>query len=170
MITTFLQRLLWLVLLVALQMLVCNHIHVMGYATPLLFVYFVTLFPLGSSRWSVLLWSFACGVLADITMLTPGAAAAAMTLTGLIQPPLLQAMQPKDAPEDMEAGFHTLGFWTYAYYCALLTLVCTLMFFLLQFFTFLHVVDMAITWGGSWALTFVLCLLVENIRKKKEAE
>lgn len=170
MVTTFLQRLLWLMALVVLQMVVFNHIHLLGYATPLFFVYFVTLFPLGTSRWSILLWAFACGLLADITMLTPGAGAAAMTLTALIQPPLLESMRPKDAPEDMQASIHLLGFWHYAYYCGILTLTFTLAFFLLQFFTFFHIEEMAITWAGSWGLTFILCLLAENIRSsKKEA-
>lgn len=167
MVTTILQRLMWLVLLVVLQMVVCNHIHVLGYATPLIYVYMVTLFRLGTPRWSILLWAFACGLLADITMLTPGAGAGAMTLAALVQPSLLQAMRPKDAPEDMQASIPLLGFWHYVYYCGVLTLVFTLAFFLLQFFNFFHVVDMAITWASSWALTFVLCLLIENIRVKK---
>lgn len=170
MVTTFLQRSLWLVTLVVLQLVVFNHITVWGYATPLFFVYFVTLFPLGTTRWSILLWAFACGMLADVTMLTPGAGAAAMTLTALIQPPLLSAIRPKDALEDMQASIHTLGFWKYFYYCGLLTLVFTLTYFLLQFFTFSHIEDMAITWAGSWALTFVLCLLVENIRGNKQED
>ena len=170
MVTKFLQRLTWLIALVALQMVVFNHIHVMGYATPLCFVYFVMLFPLGTPRWNILLWAFACGMLADITMLTPGASAAAMTLTAMVQPVLLESMRPKDAPEDMQASIHLLGFWHYVYYSGMLSLLFTLMFFLLQFFTFFHIEDFAISFAGSWALTLVLCLLTENIRSNKDKE
>ncbi|MBR3513717.1 MAG: rod shape-determining protein MreD [Bacteroidaceae bacterium] len=170
MITTFLQRLLWLAILVALQLVVFNHIHLFGYATPLVFVYFVTLFPLGTSHWNILLWAFACGMLADITTLTPGVGAAAMTLTALVQPPLLEAMRPKDAPEDMRATFHTLGFWHYVYYCGLLVTVFTLAYFLLQFFNFFHLEDMAISWASSLMLTWLVCILLEHVRGGKKEE
>ena len=42
--------------LVAAQLLVFNHIHLFGYATPLPFVYFLLRFPLNTERWSILLW------------------------------------------------------------------------------------------------------------------
>ena len=90
MITQFLQRLLWLVVLVAAQMVVFNYIHIYDYATPLPFVYLVLLFPLGTSRWSILLWAFVCGLLCDIASLTLGIGAASMTLVAFVQPVLLR--------------------------------------------------------------------------------
>jgi hypothetical protein len=36
--------------LVALQVLVCNHIHLMGYATPMLYVLFLVRLPLNANR------------------------------------------------------------------------------------------------------------------------
>ena len=121
MITQFLQRLLWLVVLVAAQMVVFNYIHIYDYATPLPFVYLVLLFPLGTSRWSILLWAFVCGLLCDIASLTLGIGAASMTLVAFVQPVLLRLMTPKDAPEDMQPAYSTMGFWNYVGYAAILT-------------------------------------------------
>ncbi len=169
MIVTFLIRLLWLVALVAAQMMVFNHIHLFGYATPLPYVYLLLLFPLNASRWSVLLWGFTCGLLCDFASITPGLGAASMTLTAFVQPLLLQAMAPKDALEDMQASYHTLGLWGYVRYAALLTLLFTLSYFLLLSFSFFHVADLAIAFASSWGLTFILCLAMERVRGGRQA-
>ena len=170
MITQFLQRLLWLVVLVTAQMMVFNYIHILDYATPLPFVYLVLLFPLGSSRWGILLWGFVCGLLCDIISLTLGIGAASMTLVAFIQPVLLRLMAPKDAPEDMHPAYSTLGFWTYFNYAAILTAIFALCYFALQSFTFNHIVDLGIACGSSWLLTFVICLIFEGLRDHKTIE
>lgn len=170
MITQFLQRLLWLVALVAAQMMVFNYIHIAGYATPLPYVYLLLLFPLGSSRWSVLLWGFCCGLLCDIVSLTLGIGAASMTLVAFVQPVLLQLMSPKDAPEDMQPSFASMGFWTYSLYALILTLLFALSYFLLQSFSFHHLADIGIALGSSWLLTFLLCLVFEALRGHKVVE
>lgn len=164
MLVIFLKRTLWLVALVAAQMMVFNYIHLFGYATPLPYVYLLLLFPLDSSRWSVLLWGFVCGLLCDFASLTPGLGAASMTLTAFIQPLLLRAMAPKDALEDMQASYHTLGGWGYVRYAAILTLLFTLTYFLLLSFSFFHAIDLAISFASSWLLTLVLCLAMEKVR------
>lgn len=164
MITQFLQRLLWLVVLVAAQMMVFNYIHLLDYATPLPFVYLVLMFPLGTSRWSILLWAFVCGLLCDITSLTLGIGAASMTLVAFVQPVLLSLMTPKDATEDMQPAYSTMGFWSYVGYAAILTSIFSLCYFLLQSFTFNHIIDLGIACGSSWALTLVLCLIFEGLR------
>ena len=152
--------------LVALQMVVFNYIHLFGYATPLPFVYLLLLFPLGTDRWSILLWGFVCGLLCDITSLTLGVGMAAMTLVAFIQPPLLQLMIPKDAVEDMQPGYGTMGFWGYFRYALLLTLIFVIAYFLLQVFNFFHPLDFLISMLSSWALTFFLCLTFEALRYK----
>lgn len=166
MITTFLQRLLWMMALLALQMMVFNYIHLYGYATPLPFVYFLLLFPQGTQRWVILLWGFFCGLLCDITTLSLGVGTAAMTLVAFVQPPLLQLMASKDAPEDLQPGFDTMGFWAYLRYALLLTLLFIVAYFLLQAFNFFHPLDLLIATLSSWGLTFLFCLLFEALRFK----
>lgn len=156
-----------MVVLVAAQMLVFNHIHFFGYATPLPYVYLVLLFPLGTERWEALLWGFACGLLADITMLTPGVGAFALTLTAFVQPTLLTLMTPKDAVEDMHPGYTTMGFWSYVYYAGILTLLFSLVYFTVLSFSFHHVADLTISFLSSWLLTFILCLIFQGFNKKR---
>ena len=89
-----LRRALVFVVLCLVQALVFNHIHLFGYATILLYVYFVVMLPRNYPRWAALLWSFALGLSVDMFTNTPGMAAAALTLTGFLQPYLLQLFRP----------------------------------------------------------------------------
>ena len=165
MITTFLHRFAWLAVLVAAQTFVFNHFHIAGYATPLPFVYLVLLFPMGTHRWVVMLWAFACGLLSDMAANTPGMGAGAMTLAAFIQPTLVKLMAPKEAAEDMQPSFKNLTFWVYVRYASILTSAFCLAYFLLQAFNFFHAVDLLITLLSSWLLTLLLCLLIEGLRK-----
>ena len=76
-----LRRALIFVVLCLTQVLVFNHIHLFSYATVLLYVYFVVMFPRNYPRWAILLWSFFLGLAVDMFSSTPGMAAASLTLT-----------------------------------------------------------------------------------------
>jgi rod shape-determining protein MreD len=77
---TLLQRIEWFVALVLLQVLVLNRVHIQGYATPFLFIYFLFLLDSGTKRNTLLGWGFALGLAVDIFGNTPGMNAAAATL------------------------------------------------------------------------------------------
>ena len=153
--------------LVAAQMLVFNHIHLFGYATPMVCVYMLFLFPLGTRRWTVMLWGFVCGLLADVVSLTPGVTAASMTVAAFLQPLLLKAMEPQNAAEDMQASFHTLGFWVYVRYAAILTTIFMASYCMVLAFSFFHISDMILTFLGSWVLTMLVCLAIEGVRGRR---
>ena len=81
----------------------------MGIATPLLYVYLVLLFPKTYARWLQLLLCFAMGLCIDMFTNTPGLAAASMTLTGFIQPYILDLYLSEEDNHDLMPGFKTLG-------------------------------------------------------------
>lgn len=74
------------VVLVLVQGLVFNHIHLFNCATPLLYIIMVLHFRRNHPRWAVLLWCFMMGLCIDVFANTPGVATASMTLVGLLQP------------------------------------------------------------------------------------
>jgi len=164
---TFLQRTLWLVALVAAQMMVFNYVHLFGYATPLPYVYLLLIFPLGTARWSIMLWGFVCGLLCDFVSLTMGIGAASMTLAAFVQPLLLKYMAPKDAVDNMQASFHELSFWGYVRYSGILTFIFSATYFLLLSSSFFHLYDFTIAFTSSWILTLILCLAIERVRGGK---
>ena len=71
MVNSFFKQLAWFLLILALQVLVFDHVHIFGHATPFVAVYFVLLFPGNSSRTGILLWSFLFGLVADTFTNTP---------------------------------------------------------------------------------------------------
>lgn len=167
MIVTFIIRLLQMLGLLALQVLVCNHIHLMSYATPMVYVVFLAYMPLDSHRIGNMCWAFVLGLLLDICSNTPGEAAAALTMASFIQWPLLRAMAPKDAVEDMTPNYHTMGRWNHIRYLIILTVVHHTVFFLLESFSFFNPLDLLITWGSSMALSLVLIFTMEIVRGRK---
>lgn len=168
MLITLIQRFMWMLVLMAAQMLVFNHVHLFGYATPLPFVYLLLMFPLNTEVWMSLLWGFVCGLLTDIGALTPGVGAAALTLTAFIQPSLLKRIVPDDSVEDLVPSYATLGFFTYVRYAAIITGIFVVVYYLVLAFSFHNIFDWAISCASSWLLTWLLCLVFEGFRKTKK--
>ena len=167
MIVVLFRRLVHALLLLALQVLVCNHIHLMGYATPMPYVLFLVWLPLNANRIGNMLWAFLLGLAIDIFSNPPGEAAAALTLTAFVQWPLLRAMAPKDSIEDMVPTYKTMGRWNHIRYIFILTLVHHTAFFLLESFSFFHLTALGISFGGSLALSLLLMLTFETLRHGK---
>lgn len=80
------KRLATFVVLVLVQGLVFNHIHLFNCATPLLYIIMVLHFRRNHPKWAVLLWCFMMGLCVDVFANTPGVAAASMAAVGLLQP------------------------------------------------------------------------------------
>ena len=167
MLVIFLKRLWQMLMLIALQVLVCNHIHLFGYATPMLYVLFLVHFPLNGTRVGNMLWAFAMGLIIDIFSNTLGEAAASMTLAAFVQWPLLQASAPKDSLEDMRPSYKTMGKWNHIRYIAILTAVHHVAFYLLEAFSFFSMTSLIVSLGASYLLSLVLMLTLETLRHGK---
>ncbi len=162
-----LNRLLWALALVALQVLVFNHVHLWGYATPVVYVYVLCLFSLETSRGEWLLWGFFVGLFADMFTATPGLGAASLTFTALCAPGLLRLFTPKDGVEGLAPTYRTLGRWKYVGYVTSLVLCHQAAMVLFEFFSFFNPLDMLVTYLGSSALTLVLVLVLGRLQGKK---
>lgn len=167
MIVIFLKRLLLMMALVVLQVMVCNHIHFMGYATPMLYVLFLVHMPLNSNRIGNLVWAFVLGLIIDAFSNTPGEAVGALTLTAFVQWPLLHSLAPKEAFEDMVPTYKNMGRWNHIRYMFILVFTHHTAFYLLESFSFLHFTKLLISYGSSLLLTFVLMLILETMRHGK---
>ncbi|MCI6160868.1 MAG: rod shape-determining protein MreD [Prevotella sp.] len=164
--TDVLKRLLMFVILGLVQVLVCNHIHLLGYATPLLYVYFVITFRRNYPKWAILLWSFSLGLSIDAFSNTPGLAAGSMTLLAVVQPYLLEAFVPRDCADDLESSMSALGFTKFSLLTALCVFLYTFVFFTLEVFNFFNWQQWLLCIGGSTVLTIVLVLVLENVRHR----
>lgn len=155
------------IILLVVQVLVLNHIRLFGFATPLLYAYFVLPMQRGQAKWATLVWCFALGLAVDIFSNTPGVASASMTLAALLQPYLLELFVPRDSAEDLTPSFRTLGVSKYVSYTIILTLVTCLSFFTLEAFNLYNWIQWGGSIVGSTAITVVLILVIENVKNRK---
>lgn len=98
---TYLQRIEWFIGLVLLQVLVLNHMHINGYATPFFFIYFILKYNSGVSRNVLMIWAFLLGLAVDIFGNTPGMNAAAATVLAFMREPILRLVTLRDSVEDL---------------------------------------------------------------------
>ena len=159
-----LRRIILFIVLLLAQVLVLNRIQLFHCATPLLYVYFAVIFPLGYPRWAALLWSFFMGLAVDVFFNTPGVAAASMTLVALLQPYLLPLFLPREAEENMATSASTLGRGKFMTLATILVLIYCLAFFSLEAFSFFNWLHWLECIGGSALLTLLLIFTMETLR------
>ena len=165
-----LKRLILFVVLCLAQGLVLNRIHLFDYATPLLYVYFVLIFPSNYPKWALLLWCFAMGLVNDSFSNTPGVACASLTLLGAIQPYYLKTFLPRDAVDNFEPSMQGLGYAKFLVYATSVILFYCLVFFALEAFNFFNWVQWLISSGASTLLTLLFIVVFENFKRKKPTD
>ena len=161
-----LKRALLFVVFVLAQALVLGRIHLFHCATPLLYVYFVTMFPRNYPKWGVLTWGFMMGLLVDIVSNTPGVAAASLTLIAAIQPYFFSLYVSRDAAEQMEPSLINMGLTKYSYYIVILVLLYCLLFYTLEMFSFSNLVEWLKCVVGSTLVTLALIFTFEIAKSK----
>ncbi len=147
------------------QALVLGRVQLFHCAMPLLYVYFVIMFPRNYPKWAILLWSFAMGLTVDLFANTPGVATTSLTLVGAVQPYLLSLFLPRDADDSTPASAAALGKGKFGTMAALLVLLYCLVFFSLEAFSYFNWQHFLACAGGSAVLTLLLILTLETLRK-----
>lgn len=168
MIQTHFRRIGLLLLLLAMQVLVFNHVHILGYATPLVCVYFILTFRLGTERWVKLLWGFGIGLVQDMFSNTPGMMAATLTLVAFMQPGLLTLLggidKDDEQEDDIAPSIAKLGMLPFLRYVFVGVLLQCAVFYLLENFSFLSLRNTLINIGGSTAFSVLIIWFIDSIR------
>lgn len=155
-----------MILFILLQALLLNRIHLFDCATPLLYVYFVLMFPNDMPRWLGLPLAFILGIAIDAVTNTPGLAASTLTLTAFLQSYLLPLYLDK---EDRVSTFHpsiaTMGWIRYLSYSFILSFIFILTYFTLEAFSFYHWIHWLLSVLGSWCITFILIITIDCVKR-----
>ena len=137
----------------------------MGYATPMPYVYALIILPHGTARWIYVVLGFCIGIVIDILSNTVGAAAAALTLVGLVTPLLLRTFAPDDKlEEEFTPSIKTMQWGGFLKFAVVVTLIHTLVFFLLETFSLFDALEILIKVGSSTALTVIFMMTFEKLR------
>lgn len=164
MIQTQLKRLAQMLLLLALQVLILNHMTFWGMGTPMIGTLLLVYMPMGTSRSATLIWGFCMGLATDIFSNTPGLGSASMTMAAMFQPTLLNMQAPKDAQESLIPTYLSMGIWNHVRYIFTLFLVHHTVYFLLETFSTAHIVLAGQHLLSSLATSLLLAYSLETLR------
>ena len=160
------MRRLWMfIILLLVQVLILGGVHLFNCATPLVYVWFVTLFPRNYPKWVILVTSFALGLAIDVCYNTPGLAASTMTLMAVIQPYYFELFIPRDSADNVEPTMKLLGAGKYAFYLGVMVTLYCLVFFTLEMFSFFNLMHWVLCIVGSSLLTTMLLITFETARE-----
>ena len=162
-----LHRIEWFIGLVLIQVLVLNQLHVGGYATPFLYIFFILKFNSKIGRNSLMIWSFLLGLTVDVFGNTPGMNSAACTCLAFFRNSLLRLVTLRDLDEAFRPGIKSLGVAVFFRYVLLAsTLFCTLLL-LIDTFSFFNLSVLFLKIVTSVVSTMVCIFCVESLGGRK---
>ncbi|GHS97155.1 rod shape-determining protein MreD [Bacteroidia bacterium] len=156
-------RIFLFILLVFLQVWLFDKIHLFGYVTPLLYIYFIIKLPGGMNQNVVLLLSALIGLSVDLFEYTLGLNMLACVITGFMRCYLLNLYAPRDIFESYAPSFGSFGAAVFLRYAFLMTLIHHLVLFMTESLTLFDPVSLIFRILGSVILTMFLIFALESI-------
>ncbi len=163
MIISYIHRICWFVGLLLLQVLILNNVHIAGYATPFLYIYFILRMEANTSRNEAMLWGFALGLCIDIFSNTPGMNAAATVMLAFARPMFLRLFTPRDNQE-IVPSLKNMGFSPYVKYLMVAVFTHHTLLFTIAFFSFSDLQTLLIRIVSSTILTVLCVIAIDGIR------
>ena len=141
MIITYIHRIGWFIGLVLLQVLILNNVHIAGYATPFLYIYFILKFNSGTSRNELMLWAFFFGLTIDVFSDTPG------------------------MKDNLVPSFKSMGITPFLKYTTASVFIHSLALLSIEFFSFSGIWLLLLRVALCTVLTVTCIVAVEGIRR-----
>ena len=157
----------WFIGLVLIQVLVFNQMHISGYATPFLYIYFILKINSKVGRNELMLWAFMLGLTVDIFGNTPGMNAAAATCLAFSRSSLLRLSTLRSEDEAFYPGIKSLGVSSFSRYALLASVLFCTVLLLIVTFSFFHVGRLILKIIASTISTFIFIFCAESIGGKK---
>ena len=166
--TSLFSYIAWFIALVAGQVIVCNHIHLLGYAMPMIYLYFIMMLPSTIARWALLVLAFVLGFVVDLFSSTPGMASSALLLIALLRPVVLTVFAPTERGDGaLVPSVRTMEWGGFTRYTVGMCLLHTTTFYIIETFSFFHLTDLLLNIFSSTRLTTLLILSFEMVRNKR---
>ena len=157
------KQTLWFILLVFLQVGIFDKVHIFGYATPLLYVYFIIQLPINLNRNTVVLLAAALGLCIDLFSYTLGLNMLACVVVGFLRHYLLKLFAPKDTYEGYLPASVTLGRTLFFRYAIGMIFFHQLVLFSIESLSLFDPINLFLRVVGSFTLTFILVFGLVNL-------
>lgn len=154
--------------LVLVQVLICNRIDLFGVAVPFIFIYFIIALPTRLNSMLLYTLAFFLGLTVDIFSDTAGMNALACVLLSAAKTPALYAYIPKDDRTlDIIPSIASLGWIVYAKYLVTMTAIYCFLIFSIEYFSFGSLGGILLMTLGSTLLTAPLLMAVDSLTMRK---
>lgn len=165
MLISYLHQTLRLIGLVLLQVLILNNVHIMGYATPFLYIYLILKFESETSRNGLMLWAFVIGLAIDIFSDTPGMNAAATVALAFARPLLLRLFVPRDTLDNIVPSTRSMGVTSFLKYVIAAVVLHHTLLLSIEFFSPAHIGTLLLRITTSALLTIICIIAIEGVKK-----
>ncbi|MGL4293492.1 MAG: rod shape-determining protein MreD [Bacteroidales bacterium] len=161
---TLLQYLFLAVLILMVQVLILNNIHLGGFATPFLYIWLILKLPNDLSRPLTITIGFFMGLIVDIFSNTPGMHALATSFLAYMKEPLMVLYVPREDLKGGVASMKLMGVGAYLrYVISAVVLYCSLLY-VIEAFSFFNWWILLIKIVSSSIFTFLLIIGVESLK------
>ena len=150
-------------LLVFLQVLLFDNIHLFGFATPLLYIFFLIKLPVRMNRNLVMFLSALLGLVLDVFGNTLGLTMLVMVISGFLRYYLIKLFTPRDFVDDCIPSFDAFGKYLFLRYAGLISLIHITLLYLIESLTFFNPVLLFLRIVSSFTITFILIFAFESI-------
>ncbi len=156
--------------LVAVQVLLIDHINLGGYINPPVYVLFILLLPFQTPGWLLLVSAFLLGLSVDIFSNSTGLHAASTVFMAFMRPTIIRWVgAPAEYEEHLNPGISDMGFRWFAVYSLFLIIIHQFVLSMLESF-FLSEIGLIIVrmiLSSLVALVFILIINYLFMREKK---
>lgn len=158
---------LWLIFLVAVQVLLLNNIQFSGFINPFLYIIIILWLPVEMSKALVMLFSAFVGFAVDLFTATPGMHMSACIFLAFCRPYVLARMAPRDGYDaNFEPSIQIMGFSWFLSYALILTFLHHLFLFTVEIFRFSEFLSTLGRAFSSTILSLILILIVQLFKYK----
>jgi len=150
------------ILLVFLQVGLFNHIHLFGFATPLLYIYFLIKLPINMNRNVMVLLGALLGFIIDIFSFTLGLCMTTLIVVSFLRYYLLKLFAPRDVFDEYLPSFSTFGTYFFMRYAAVVSLIHVFLLYTIESFSLFNPLTLFLRVAGSFTLTILLIFAFES--------
>jgi rod shape-determining protein MreD len=123
-------------MLVLIQVLLFNQVHLGGFLNPYIYVLFILLLPVSMPQYQVLLLSFLIGITIDWFSNTLGLHASATVLLGFLRFPVIKLISQKESDQFDYPGLLQTGMRWFLLYISILVVIHLFFLFSVEVFSF----------------------------------
>lgn len=130
------------ILIALAQILLLNNIQLFGYMQPLIYIWFIILLPNNFPKWLVMILGFLMGFTMDVFSAQLGFHTATATLTATIKPMLLSWFVNNFDNNTFRPSISEMGFLSYLGFVSAMTFLHTLVYNLIESFSFAEILSL----------------------------